>query len=91
MVDDIFRLTLNDVAVYGHVGSDAVVLKTQTVWPVSTGRAEAVRSLLASGFTGEPRIARMTGFADNDPLHPDPQDIRNNRIELVLLRESGRR
>ena len=47
-----------------------------------------VRRLLANGFTGEARLARVTGFADNQRLHPDPKDLRNNRVELILLRQS---
>ena len=88
VVDDVFRLTDNRVAVGGHVGSDAVVLKARTVWPLSSARADAIRALLADGFTTERRIARVTGFADNQRLHPNPRDVRNNRIELILLRQA---
>ena len=88
VVDDFFRQTPNDIAVYGYVSSDAVVLKDRTAWPLSTGRAESIRALLANGFTTETRIARMAAYADNQPIHPDPLDTRNNRIELVLLREN---
>jgi chemotaxis protein MotB len=32
------------------------------------------------------RIQRVTGYADRVPVTTDPLAIRNNRIEIVLLR-----
>jgi chemotaxis protein MotB len=32
------------------------------------------------------RISRVSGHADRKPLTADPTAVRNNRIEVVLLR-----
>ena len=32
------------------------------------------------------RVARVTGHADRRPADPNPMSVRNNRLELILLR-----
>jgi chemotaxis protein MotB len=34
------------------------------------------------------RIARISGFADRKPATQDPTAIRNNRLEVILLRKN---
>jgi chemotaxis protein MotB len=36
------------------------------------------------------RMRRITGHADRLPVVVDPMDLRNNRLELILLRSEGR-
>jgi chemotaxis protein MotB len=55
-------------------------------WSLSTGRAEATRQALVLGGLPQPRIARIEGVADTEPLVADnPADPRNRRISLLLL------
>lgn len=86
VVDEIFAYATNRVAVNGHVRAEAIVRRDRDAWGLSTARAERVRSMLARGHTGPDRIKRLGGFADSTPLHPDRMDVRNNRVEVILLR-----
>lgn len=78
--------TGNQVAVNGYVRSYPLILRENPVWPLSAARAQAGRDLLASDGMGDMRFQRIAGFADRKPLTPDPTVIRNNRLEVVLLR-----
>ena len=47
-----------------------------------------MRALLqTSGIKGE-RMQRVTGYADRVPVTSDPTAIRNNRLEVILLRRN---
>ena len=56
-------------------------------WSLSAGRAEATRQqLIRAGIEAE-HFARIEGVADTEPLiQGDPNDPRNRRISLLLLR-----
>ncbi len=86
MMARVFSLVENDVAVTGHVRAQPVVLTTNTVWELSAGRAETTRQLIGAGGLAPGRMHRVTGHADSKPAARNPMAIRNNRIELVLLR-----
>jgi chemotaxis protein MotB len=83
---DVLRLTVNDLAVGGHVAARPIVAVDNNVWNLSAGRAQVVRSLLEAEGTAPARLMRVTGHADRDPATADPVAIRNNRIEIILLR-----
>jgi len=87
----VFDLVTNPVAVEGHTQSMPVVALDRPVWDTSTGRAETVRRLLEGGGLAPERIARMTGHADRDHVHEDALSVRNNRIEITLLRTANNR
>ena len=82
----VFALVQNPVAISGHTAARSVVVRQRQVWTLSTDRAEKVRQLFEiAGFPAE-RVARLTGFADRQPAVANGTAIRNNRIEIVLLR-----
>lgn len=83
---DVLRATRNDLAVGGYVRSYPLIVRDNPVWPLSANRAQAGRALLRAKGVPEGRFARVTGFADRKPLTPDPSAIRNNRLEVILLR-----
>ncbi|RVV97982.1 chemotaxis protein MotB [Mesobaculum littorinae] len=85
VVGEVFALVGNEIAIKGHVRSDPIVLRDSPVWDLSTDRAQTVRGMLAPGIS-RGRIQRIEGFADTRPYDPDPMALRNNRIEMVLLR-----
>ncbi len=86
IVAEVFGLAANDVAVGGHIRSHPVVLVNNPVWDLSSDRADAVRLLLeGAGFEAR-RIARVTGHADRKHAAPNPMAVRNNRVEMILLR-----
>ena len=90
VVDDVFQVAPNGVAVKGHVRSEVVVRRDQDAWPLSAARAEIVRQRMASGWTGERRLLRIEAHGDRAPAYPDRLDVRNNRLELILLRNVAR-
>jgi chemotaxis protein MotB len=81
-----FALVRNGVAIEGHTRAEPVVLAHNTVWEMSTARADAIRLLLRDEGLSPKRIRRLTGFADREPAARNPMALRNNRIELILLR-----
>lgn len=56
-------------------------------WALSAGRAEATRQALRRDGIAEARFRRIEGVADRELLLRDaPQDPRNRRISILLLR-----
>jgi chemotaxis protein MotB len=76
----------NAIAIGGHVRSRPVVLADNPVWPLSAGRASATRQILESAGVAAPRIHRVTGHADRRPSEQNLLSVRNNRIEVTILR-----
>ncbi len=86
-----FALVRNDVAVEGHVAARPLPLRRRdTAWEASQGRADAVRRLLEEAGLEPRRAARVTGHADREPAVADAMAVRNDRVEVVLLREGPR-
>lgn len=85
-VAEVFRLAPNSIAVQGHVASVPVVSRENPVWNLSSDRADAVRLLLVNASLDAERMQRVTGFADRQPVTGNPLSVRNNRIEIILLR-----
>jgi chemotaxis protein MotB len=83
---EVLSLTTNELAVNGHLRAYPVTLIDNPVWDLSAGRAQAMRTLLESGAIPTERVQRIGGFADRKPATADPSDLRNNRIEVILLR-----
>ena len=48
---------------------------------------ETHRATPEDGGLPEARIQRVSGFADRDLVAGNPMAVRNNRIELILLRQ----
>ncbi len=86
VIAEAFQLINNDVALGGHTRSEPVVVANNTVWALSTARADRMRLLLESHGVEASRMARVTGHADREVVDFDPLSTRNNRIEIVLLR-----
>jgi len=76
----------NQIAVAGHVPSQTIVLAENPVWKVSSDRAMTTRLMLEQGGLDPARVQRMTGHADRLPTDRNPTAIRNDRIEITLLR-----
>ncbi len=87
-VYEVFRLSKNAIAVQAHTASVPVVSVERPGWDQSADRANIVRRLLKSAGLQEERAARVTGFADRKPAVRDLLSIRNNRIEIILLRKN---
>lgn len=86
LLAEVFGLVQNGVAVNGHVRSYPVVLRDNPVWTLSSERAQRMRMLLEGAALPPQRMMRVTGFADRKPVTDDPSAVRNNRLEVILLR-----
>lgn len=81
-----FVIVQNSIAVNGHVRSYPITLIDNPSWSLSAVRAQSMRALLEdTGLDGN-RFQRVSGFADRKPVDADAMSVRNNRLELVLLR-----
>ncbi|MFN7223952.1 MAG: flagellar motor protein MotB [Paracoccaceae bacterium] len=83
---EVLSSTRNKLAVGGYVRSYPLIMLENPIWPLSADRAQAGRALLREMGVPDDRFSRVTGFADRKPLTPDPTVLRNNRLEVVLLR-----
>jgi chemotaxis protein MotB len=86
MLARVTRIVTNSMAVEGHVRARPVVLSDNPVWTLSARRAEAMRRLLVEQGLDYRRVTRVTGHADREPAVRDPMAVRNNRLEIILLR-----
>jgi chemotaxis protein MotB len=87
VVSEVLALAENRIAVQGFVRSYPITLIDNPVWDLSAERAQTTRGLLESAGTAPGRVQRISGYADRRPVAPDPMDLRNNRLEIVLLRQ----
>ena len=86
LLAETLEITKNDLAINGHLRSHPVMLVSNPVWEMSAGRAQRLRLLMqAAGLDGD-RVQRVSGFADRKPITADSAAIRNNRLEIILLR-----
>ncbi len=86
MIGRVFALVENDVAINAHSRSYPAMLKKNPVWELSTARAQAFRTMMEEAGFAPKRMQRVTGFADRKPATDNPMVARNNRIEVILLR-----
>tara|TARA_R110002074_G_scaffold35840_4_gene97642 strand:- start:7016 stop:7867 length:852 start_codon:yes stop_codon:yes gene_type:complete len=84
------KAVTNKIAIGGHVSANPIVLVNSPVWDLSAQRATRMRILLQNVGVAPTRIQRVTGHADRDPVLPDTMARRNNRLEVVLLRDVKR-
>lgn len=86
VLSDVLQIATNDVAVNGYVRARPITLIDNPVWELSSSRAQNMRQLMETLGMPSDRMQRVTGYADKVPVTTDPTAIRNNRIEIVLLR-----
>jgi chemotaxis protein MotB len=88
MIVEVFSITTNQMAVNGHKRSYPVTLLVDPGWDMSTAQAHSVRDLLEKSGFDEKRIQRVSGWSDRQLAAVNPMSVRNNRIELILLRKT---
>jgi chemotaxis protein MotB len=88
MIAEVFAASPNRVALEGYVKAYPVMLKKNPTWDLSTDRAQVLRQLMEGAGTPKDRIARVVGHADRQPATSDPTALRNNRVEIILLRNN---
>jgi len=83
----LFAAVVNPVAVEGHVAAEPIVVASETRWRSSTDRAQVFRALLERAGLPPGRIRRVTGHADREAVVENPMALRNERLEIILLRD----
>ena len=89
MVVEVFALVDNAIAIEGHSRSHAIVLANNPVWDLSTARADRTRQMLQGAGLDTSRLRRVTGHADREPAVGNRMAMRNDRIEIILLRSDA--
>ena len=86
MMNRVFDLVTNPVSIEGHIRSYPIVLQDKPGWRSSIERALLVQSMFDDYGFDHARIRRVVGHADRDLATGTPTEIRNNRLEITLLR-----
>jgi chemotaxis protein MotB len=87
MVGEVFSIVANQVAINAHVKAYPITMIDNPAWQLSADRADAIRDAFGATALPAARIERLSGFADRRPAVADPMAVRNNRVEIVLLRK----
>jgi chemotaxis protein MotB len=87
IIQDTTKTVTNKMAVGSHVAAQPIVLVNNRVWNTSAAQADAMRELLQEVGVAPQRMQRVTGHADRQSVVRNPMAIRNNRLEIVLLRK----
>ncbi|KIN63011.1 Chemotaxis protein MotB [Sulfitobacter noctilucicola] len=80
----------NDIAVGGHVAASPIVIAQSPAWEMSERRATRIRLMLGESEISAKRVMRVTGHADREPVLSNTMAKRNNRVEIILLRDTSR-
>lgn len=86
LVAGVTNLVENDIAVTAHASAGPVTLASNPVWDVTIDRSNRLRRMLEADGVDSARMMRTTGNADRTPAVVDPMAVRNNRVEIILLR-----
>ncbi len=89
VVSEVFATVTNPVAITAHSRSFPSVIRDNPVWPLTVARAQAMHDMMQAAGLPDKRFQRVTGHADRALTDPNPMAVRNNRIELVLLRHEA--
>lgn len=84
---DASKVLANDIAIATHLAAVPLVVAENPVWDVSLMRGHSVRMAIQGLGYPEGRIQKVTGFADRKPAVGNPMAMRNNRVEVIFLRE----
>lgn len=87
IVAGVAYVAINPVAVEGHLRAKPIVVAENPVWDISAERADRTRMMLEEFGMESERMHRVTGHADRQPIHPNPMATRNDRVEIILLRD----
>ncbi|KJZ21167.1 flagellar motor protein MotB [Loktanella sp. S4079] len=82
----LFNAVSNPVVIKAHLRAKTVLAVDNPIWELSTNRASQMRLMLEAGGLDPRRVTRLTGAGDRSPAVTDPTAVRNNRVEVVLLR-----
>ncbi|MGB3407887.1 MAG: flagellar motor protein MotB [Jannaschia sp.] len=85
-VAPVLRDARSPLALSAFTAAEPIVTRIPRGWDMSQERVKALRLALLPLELPDSRIARITGHADRRPAEANPVSVRNNRLEIVLLR-----
>ncbi|WP_308915813.1 flagellar motor protein MotB [Jannaschia sp. LMIT008] len=77
------------VALAAHMARAPLVQRAVPVWEMSRDRADALRRLIVAAGLEPARLRRVTSHGDRSPSTDPAIDPRNNRVEIILLRNGA--
>jgi len=86
---ELFNTVSNGVAVGAYVRAEPIVVVQETRWEKSMMQAQLLRRTLEAEGVNPQRFQRVTGHADRSPATDDPMAVRNDRVEIILLRSGA--
>lgn len=86
MMVRVSKIVTNQVAIEGHVRSLPIVAQSKPVWQDSSRRADVLRVLMKDRGFDPMRVQRLAGHADREPAVKNTLSVRNDRIEVIFLR-----
>ena len=90
LIASVSNLVENNLAVAAHTRALPIMVADNPVWDLSSARANKMRQMLEGNSIDSQRMHRVTGHADRKPVVTNPMAVRNNRLEVVLLRSDRR-
>ncbi|PZQ49425.1 MAG: chemotaxis protein MotB [Rhodovulum sulfidophilum] len=87
MIGRVIARARNRVALAGHLAPGDRAGELAARWTLSADRAQAARAGLVAAGVAEARLVRVAGKADREPATAAPDDPRNRRVEITLLRD----
>ncbi len=86
VVSDNIKESSNRIIIEGHTDAAPFQSAQTTNWELSTSRASAARRELEKNSIDPGRIAKVVGYADQEPYIPlNPMDPRNRRISIIVI------
>lgn len=85
---DLFSTVRNGVAIEAHIATEPLVRASVSGWQRTTERAQLMRALLEAGGLDPLRVSRVTGHSDREPAVDPGIAPRNDRLEIILLRNA---
>lgn len=90
LIASVSNLVENNLAVEAHTRALPIMVADNPVWDLSSARANKMRQMLEGEGLSTQRMHRVTGHADRKPVVANPMAVRNNRLEVILLRSDRR-
>lgn len=76
----------NKIAINGHAFETFEKEGDNSNWLLSSNRAHRLRQEIVLGGLPADQVARVTGMGNREPSQDSAQGVRNNRLEVILLR-----
>lgn len=91
VVVEVIAGVTNALSIKGHAATTPHAYREDLTWKNTLIRAEATRKLMLTKGLNELRVQHLVGRGNRAPFVENALAIKNNRIEIILLRSVSRR